>query len=319
VSVNAATTVNAAIATIPIIIALLLPYWPRTVIVVGVILVGVTFVHYGIGYSWFFLGRYTVSVGIPLVMAWAGAYLAAKGETESERIRWQLLFFMLTAFALVGSWWLQSQQDEDHKHELSDFRIGVKSDLAADLTEYNEAHPNHQVTAEQFAELTKSVIARSNSTPRAIIASIEPQLPKPALIDASRRVAADMRSWQREYSSADKELDDRYWELTHIRRPPLTKDQIQLLLGEEKVKRQQLSDQYEAKLKETIAVANYLRLQMLKGMPASPDDTSENAAFNTAVNGAPRSLDLRKAADYMDSLATRVIPAPMPKLLPSMH
>jgi hypothetical protein len=107
--------IYATLAMIPVIVALLLPYCPSVVVVIGATLVGVAYVHYGRSYSWFFVGRYTVSVGIPLIMAWAGVYLAAKGEAGAERTRWQVLFFMLTAFALVGSWWIQSQQDEDHK------------------------------------------------------------------------------------------------------------------------------------------------------------------------------------------------------------
>jgi hypothetical protein len=153
------------------------------------------------------------------------------------------------------------------------------------------------VTPEQFAELTKSVAAKANQGTSTTI-SLGAQLPKQAMVEASRRIAAEIRIWQSEYSGADRDLDNRYWELTHARRtPPLTKDQIQLLWQEEKTRRQQLSDQYDAKLRETIAAANYLRLQMLRGMQLSADDVAENVIFNAAVDGDPHSLDQRKAAD----------------------
>jgi hypothetical protein len=127
------------------------------------VVVGIIVMRYQFRYEWLFLGRYLVSIGIPVVMAWAGNYLAAKGETESERIWWRVLFGMLTAFALIGSFWLQSQQEKEHAAEVSNLRSGIKSDMTTALLDYNKEHPQHPVTNEQASEIIKSVFGKQNT------------------------------------------------------------------------------------------------------------------------------------------------------------
>jgi hypothetical protein len=64
-------------------------------------------VHYGLNYSWPFVGKYVVSSAIPLVMAWAGNHLAAESsESPTVKKLWRALFITLTILALGGSFWV---------------------------------------------------------------------------------------------------------------------------------------------------------------------------------------------------------------------
>jgi hypothetical protein len=110
--------------------------------------------HYGLQYSWAFLGRYGVNVAIPLVMAWAGNHLAAKSsDSPTEKRLWRALFVTLTVLALGGSFWALSQEDKNHKLELLALRGDIKADFTKVILQYNEAHPQHPITSEQYAEI----------------------------------------------------------------------------------------------------------------------------------------------------------------------
>lgn len=124
--------------------------------------------HYGFTYSWAFLAKYLVTIAIPLIMAWAGNHLAAEStKTESEKQVWRGLFIALTILALGGSFWVLSNEEEQHQTELANLRGGIKSDMTTALVDYNNTHPQHQVTSEQFRELTKGLTALNVSMPSA--------------------------------------------------------------------------------------------------------------------------------------------------------
>jgi hypothetical protein len=94
-------------------------------------------------------------------MAWAGNHLAARGETQEERFAWRAFFTIFTLVALVGGFIVLNQQEKEHRAEIdslkSGLRSGVREEMATALIDYNNAHPQHQITAEQFTELTKFV------------------------------------------------------------------------------------------------------------------------------------------------------------------
>jgi hypothetical protein len=121
--------------------------------------VAVLRLHYGLNYQWAFLGKYGVNVAIPLIMAWAGNYLAAKSSnTDTEkRLLWHALFIALTILALVGNFWVLDNEDHEHKIELSNLRNDIKFDTKVNmqtaLVEYNKANPQHQIPAEVIAKL----------------------------------------------------------------------------------------------------------------------------------------------------------------------
>lgn len=107
--------------------------------------------HYGLNYQWTFLGKYGVNVAIPLVMAWAGNHLAAKSsKTDSEKRLWQALFITLTVLALGGSFWVLSNEDNEHKKELSGLRTDITGDVITAIIKYNETHPKNPVTSDQL-------------------------------------------------------------------------------------------------------------------------------------------------------------------------
>jgi hypothetical protein len=120
--------------------------------------------HYGLSYSWTFLAKYGANVAIPIVMAWAGNYLAARSsETAAEKRLWQGLFIALTLLWLGGSFWVLSTEDEQHRREMADLKHEVKGDVTAAIIDYNNDHPQHQITSEQFAAFTKSLNDRKNA------------------------------------------------------------------------------------------------------------------------------------------------------------
>ncbi len=110
-------------------------------------------------------------------MAWAGNYLAARSsETASEKRLWQGLFITLTLLWLGESFWVLSTEDEQHRQEMADLKNEMKGDVTTAIIDYNNAHPQHQITSEQLAAFTKSLNERKNAAVP----------PSPAVIPALR-------------------------------------------------------------------------------------------------------------------------------------
>jgi hypothetical protein len=112
--------------------------------------------RYHRGYSWVFLAQWVISAGIPIVMAWAGNHLAAKGETTEERIFWRVLFYCLTIVALVGSFLVMNQERVDKQIDKDEARRQNKEECRDAITEYNKNNPQHALTPAQIEGLMKS-------------------------------------------------------------------------------------------------------------------------------------------------------------------
>ena len=129
--------------------------------------------HYGRQYSWLLLGKICINAAIPLVMALLGNYLAAETkESIVEKRLWRSLFIVLAILGTVGSFFLETQLDAEHKKELTDLQGNINDDLFSALARYNATHPEHPITVEQM----KSIV--SASAPKVVV----PPLPEKAKI-----------------------------------------------------------------------------------------------------------------------------------------
>lgn len=173
------------------------------------IVLGFLRLHYGLHYSWTFVGKIAVDFAVPLAMGWAGVHLAAEVKDHKERTLWQAVFALLAIFGLVVGFLVERQLDMDHKTEMGDLRSGIRTDMTTALIEYNNAHPQHQVTIEQFKEITKGLTAptasRSDEDEFANISN-------PRLEEMARDTAAQIKDFdERWYKARENQwliLDD---------------------------------------------------------------------------------------------------------------
>lgn len=123
---------------------------------------GTVRLHYGLEFSWTFVGKIAVDFGVPLAMGWAGVHLAAEVKQETERKLWQAVFAILAIFGLGLGFVIESRIDDEHKHELNDLRGGIREDMTNAFVDYNKQHPEHPVTSDQFIRIIESVNEKHN-------------------------------------------------------------------------------------------------------------------------------------------------------------
>jgi hypothetical protein len=177
----ATVMLDVLIVVVALVLARILRLWFFYVALICAAALGLVRLHYGLNYQWTFVGKYAVNVVIPVVMAWAGNYLAAKSSTtETEARLWQALFMALTLLALGGSFWVLSNEERDHTTEMKGLRGDIKDDMTKALVDYNNAHPSNPVTSEQFSELTRSLNQKQNPTIAAPVVEATSSLARPA-------------------------------------------------------------------------------------------------------------------------------------------
>lgn len=166
------------------------------------IVLGILRLHYGLQYSWTFVGKITADFAIPLMMGWAGVHLAAEIKADRERKLWQAVFGLLAVFGLITSFLVERQLDVDHKTEIGDLRGGIKDDVTTAIFRYNESHPQHPVTSEQFAEFTRSLNTKTSTQ---TVTSVKPgkwsSLSNNQLRDEATRVIQQLREQLRPFNT----------------------------------------------------------------------------------------------------------------------
>lgn len=247
--------------------------------------------HYGRGYPWAFLREYCVTVGIPVVMAWAGNHLAAEASrTSAEKLLWRFLFACLTALALGGSFWVLKDKDIEHQKEIGKLRGDIKDDMFATILAYNQTHPQHPVTAEQFAELTRSlntVTASSRTVPTSH------EITNEEVCRQATVMAGDIRLFQSKYDLAERE---------------------DLFLRRRTIEEQVQADrEHESEFTNTyLAKAKYLRDLFVDRLPPKTSDMLRSA--NGQADGSLSISNLSGAfsesfiASYLDELAAALCP-----------
>jgi hypothetical protein len=168
--------------------------------------------HYGLQYSWTFVGKIAADFAVPLVMGWAGVHLAADVKAEREKKLWQAVFAMLAIFGLVVSFLVEVQLDEDHKREVNNLRINIKDDVTTAILRYNETNPQHPVTSEQFAELARSLSGKQNT-----VAAITPQAIILPLASRAEELCFEILEWAAEMDKLNndrnsRDLVDKEWD-----------------------------------------------------------------------------------------------------------
>ncbi len=277
--------------------------------------------HYGLNYSWAFVGKYAVNVVVPLVMAWAGNHLAAKSsETKTEKRLWQALFVSLTVLALVGSFWVLTNEEEEHQKEITKLRSGIKGDMAAELIEYNNAHPLHQVTSEQFAGLMNIVSGLSAKSSTPVVATPSKANPfanftNEELRDAARSTVKQLRDYDpnewyylnnKAYRDATNSIRT---PMAHFGRPA-TPEERQNAENEGREKQAAVNGVWRAKTQPLLTTAALLRTVMLtrRVLPERKQNEDREAVtvFARIANGDYDSSELGAATEYLDSLAKRL-------------
>lgn len=125
---------------------------------------GTVYLHYGLLYSWTFAGKIAADFVVPIAMGWAGGYLAAEVKEGREKKLWQIVFGLLAIFGIVVSFLVERQLDEDHIKEMANLREGIRNDFTGAMLKYNEQHPQHPVTSDQFLAMEKSLSEIQNRT-----------------------------------------------------------------------------------------------------------------------------------------------------------
>lgn len=144
----------------------LLRFRPKRILLAAVVGAGVIVVahaHWQFNVSWTALVKFGVNAVIPSVMALAGNYLAAEiKESVIEKRLWRALFVTFAVFGIVGSVFVENQLNKEHQSEMNELRLGIRDDFTVAFIKYNEAHPQHPLTSEQFVELTRN--SRQNTS-----------------------------------------------------------------------------------------------------------------------------------------------------------
>jgi hypothetical protein len=120
-------------------------------------------VHFARGYSWIFVLKLAAEFVVPLIMAWAGVHLAAEVKEKNEKVAWQLAFGALFFVGFMGGLFVELNVVDEHTRELQIQRLEIKNDMAEELVKYNDSHPQHPVTSDQFSQLMKGVFAQNTS------------------------------------------------------------------------------------------------------------------------------------------------------------
>lgn len=127
-------------------------------LLVGSLAILALYAHFHFQISWTLLGKVAVNAGVPSVMAVAGNYLAsALTESDQQRRAWRALFIALALFGLVVSLWLEIELDREHKSEIRGLRNDIGNDFMAQLVKYNQDHPQHQITLQEFSEIARGI------------------------------------------------------------------------------------------------------------------------------------------------------------------
>jgi hypothetical protein len=293
------------------------------------IVLGMLRLHYGLHYSWTFVGKIAVDFAVPLAMGWAGVHLAAEVKDDRERKLWQAVFTLLAVFGLVVGFLVESQLDEDHKKELSNLENGIKADMKENirsaLIDYNNAHPQHQITGEQFAELTRGFRNEKRNTETPAFVAAQRKLANGPLSNVSSDILIQMvpkvtdylQDFRSGWYAEDYNLEQFSWSDREKEMPKRPFDKPMKTQEEWKEQERKTDDTYRAQLVQLLSDAEALREALENKLPQeaeTPEDSAEVAAFaqarsdgSTVSSGlecCPASI--KNAADYLNSLAKRV-------------
>jgi hypothetical protein len=275
-------------------------------------MVSIVRLHYGLGYSWTFVGKVGADFTVPLVMAWAGVHLAAEVKADTERKLWQGMFALLAVFGIVVSFLVEVQLDKDHKTETDNLRGGIREDVATAILKYNETHPSHPITSDLY-QIIKGAMAeklRPNNNPQTPPApSGNERIGKTmGITDKLRRVTAN---WEDQLNN----LDHMKEEAIYHHQPPWGAEQYKV--AEEMWKRFVVSRYNEDERKKLFAVvdeANKERNDLLTHIPATSrtaEDTkwkfldTPNPYGSSCFDPQQCASEMAQLADYLDGLARR--------------
>ena len=278
--------------------------WLFSVGIIAFIVLGVWGLHYRFGYSWRFVGSFAANVAVPLIMAWAGGYLAAEVKPGTERKLWQAVFALLAVLGLVGSFWVESHLDQEHQKEMGDLREGIKNDVGVAISEYNQGHPQQPITPEAERQIAKSVRegfegkARAVSVPTAKVQEEQSDAAFKQSLDAASGVFGELQYLAGRWQEEDEVI------LVSIAMTPDEKRKAKA--GRDKA--------YLDQARPLMIAANYFRVRLLDHLPAGQNadnlnsDEKEAAVF--ADVAAKRSIspeEARQAAWYLGQLINRVV------------
>jgi dsDNA-binding SOS-regulon protein len=82
--------------------------------------------------------------------------------------------------------------------------------------------------------------------------------------------------------------------------PTKTKELAQVLAD-----RSILTSRHQTEMSQMVSIADYLRGQLVQGIPQIDEDKTEAQSFAAAINGDITSFDVRKATTYLEDLVGR--------------
>jgi hypothetical protein len=260
-------------------------------------------VHLVLNYPWVFVGRLTAEFVVPLVMAWAGVHLAADVKEQNQRQLWQFVFGALFFVGFTGGVFVEIKLDHDHKQELDNQRLGMKGDMIEALAKYNEAHPQHEVTIEQFQKIVQPLFSARPSAP---------QSSQPELIVRSRlqQQASDIAQTFREYFDAWEREEIQIRENAQYRYDDLSRPlQVRQQFMKDRDKQiVELNSQKRLETEMLLGRAKELRQQILTKAPEinETDEEKRTAALLTGAKAAESFGNLHFYADHFSDIAERL-------------
>ncbi len=257
--------------------------------------------HYGLQYSWTFVGKISADFAVPLAMGWAGVHLAAEVKADRERKLWQAVFALLAVFGLVVSFLVERQLDHDHNKEIGDLRGGIKDDVIAAFLRYNEGHPQHPVTSEQFVALTKSLNGLRDQGPVKSLQEMPhtPQgLPKDEVVDLLHKEAAQIRDeWNAYWNVEDQSLDTR---ARYLRQQGATSEIDKARLQQLVDARQTIRTMFNIRFAGTVKNAEFLQDEAIRILSTSKTRTTKEDYDKTIILHALATGNLKYDGGHMD-------------------
>lgn len=221
--------------------------------------------HYALNYQWGFFGKYAVTIAIPLIMAWVGNHFAAQtSENEAVKRLWQFVFSLLSVIALGGSFWVLNNDEKEHDKEMSDLRSGIRNDLTIALVTYNNEHPQHQVTSEQFVELTKHLGDKHGAG--------YPPISRDTLRATVPVIIADIQRLTERWYFDDGHAENLQRQALLEAGPDKTPDERAKIDKQFIDQRNRLGEEYVKAINPVLKSANYLRDELLRGHALTAED-----------------------------------------------
>ena len=190
----------------------------------------------------------------------------------------------------------------------------IKTNLVAALQEYNAANPQHPITSEQFAAFTKNLGRRQSTGALSSAQNKFANVTNAMLSDMARVSVVNLNAVAQNWDASEHNEYMKIWDPIYgiDGGDPRSKQLDQIRADATKrwaTKQKEIADQFTPEALKLLSQANDCRLEILDRLLPEDryyQDQAIDAAFGLADDGAHARSNLRRAAQYIDTLRKRL-------------